>query len=116
MATPVNPLDKLVFPPEIDAEMRSLISRVGGEVWGRGVLEPKTRSLATMAVLCARNHQDELAHHVRLGIERYGATREEICEMIMHCAVYASFPSAVSSFGTVARVFATLDAEAATGA
>ena len=71
----------------IDAHMRALISRVGGEFWGRGVIEPKTRSLTTMAVLCTRNLQDELALHVRLGIERYGASREEICEVIAHCAL-----------------------------
>jgi len=110
MRTPANPLDSLVFPPEIDAHMRALISRVGGEFWGRGVIEPKTRSLTTMAVLCTRNLQAELALHVRLGIERYGVSREEICEVIAHCALYASFPSAVAAFRTVAEVFATLDA------
>ena len=110
MRTPANPLDSLVFPPEIDAHMRALISRVGGEFWGRGVIEPKTRSLTTMAVLCTRNLQQELALHVRLGIERYGASREEICEVIAHCALYASFPTAVAAFRTVADVFATLDA------
>jgi hypothetical protein len=86
MRTPANPLDSLVFPPEIDAHMRALITRVGGGFWGRGVIEPKTRSLTTMAVLCTRNLQAELALHVRLGIERYGASREEICEVIAHCA------------------------------
>ena len=110
MRTPANPLDSLVFPPEIDAHMRALIPRVGGEFWGRGVIEPKTRSLTTMAVLCTRNLQDELALHVRLGIERYGASREEICEVIAHCALYAGFPTAVAAFRTVAQVFAMLDA------
>jgi len=109
MRTPANPLDSLVFPAEIDEHMRGLIARVGGEFWGRGVIEPKTRSLTTMAVLCTRNLQDELALHVRLGIERYGATRAEICEVIAHCALYASFPTAVAAFRTVAKVFATLD-------
>ena len=77
---------------------------------GRGVIEPKTRSLTTMAVLCTRNLQDELALHVRLGFERYGASREVICEVIAHCALYAGFPTAVAAFRTVAQVFATLDA------
>src|SRR5689334_15768036 len=110
MRPPANPLDSLVSPPEIDAHMRSLIPRVGGEFWGRGVIEPKIRSLTTMAVLCTRNLQDELALHVRLGIERYGVSREEICEVIAHCALYASFPNSVAAFRTVAKEFATLDA------
>jgi alkylhydroperoxidase/carboxymuconolactone decarboxylase family protein YurZ len=110
MRTPANPLDSLIFPPEIDTHMRALIPRVGGEFWRRGVIEPKTRSLTTMAVLCTRNLQDELALHVRLGIERYGTSRAEICEVIAHCALYAGFPTAVAAFRTVAQVFATLDA------
>lgn len=109
MRPPANPLDSLVFPPEIDTHMRALIPRVGGEFWGREVIEPKTRSLTTMAVLCTRNLQNELALHVRLGIERYGVTREEICEVIAHCALYAGFPMAVAGFRTVADVFAMLD-------
>lgn len=112
MSTPFNPLDQLAFPPEIEADMRALIGTTAAAVWGRGVLEPKTRSLATIAVLCARGQLDELALHVRFGIERNGATREEVCEVVMHCAVYASFPSAVAAFRVVSRVFAEMDAAA----
>jgi len=106
-----NPVDSLSFPPEIREEMQELINRVGGEFWGRGGLEPAMRSLATMAVLCARGQQDELAIHVRLGQEQFGVSREQICELIRHCALYAGFPAAVSGFRTVARVFEEMDAE-----
>jgi len=116
MSTSWNPVDTLSFPPEIDAHMRALITRVGGEFWGRGVLQPSVRSLATMAILCANGQQEELALHVRMGIERFELSREEVCELIMHCALYASFPSAVAAFRTVARVFAELDERAAPGA
>ncbi len=106
-----NPVDSLSFPPEIREQMQELINRVGGEFWGRGGLEPAMRSLATMAVLCARGQQDELAIHVRLGQEQFGVSREQICELIRHCALYAGFPAAVSGFRTVARVFEEMDAE-----
>ena len=112
MTKPFNPLDQLAFPPEIEADMRALIGTAAAAVWGRGVLEPKTRSLATIAVLCARGQLEELALHVRFGIERNGATREEVCEVVMHCAVYASFPSAVAAFRVVTQVFAEMDADA----
>ncbi|MAG31351.1 MAG: 4-carboxymuconolactone decarboxylase [Deltaproteobacteria bacterium] len=107
----MNPIEQLTFPPEIEEEMQDLLLRVGGEFWGREGLEPSTRSLATMAVLCARGQQDELAIHVRLGQEQWGVSRQQICELIRHCGLYAGFPAMVSGFRTVARVFQEMDAE-----
>ncbi len=106
-----NPVDQLSFPPEVAEEMREMITRVGGEFWGRPELAPSTRSLATMAILCTRGLHEELAIHVRLGQEQFGVSRAEICELIRHCALYAGFPVAVSGFRTVARVFQEMDAE-----
>ncbi len=107
-----NPVEQLTFPPEVAEEMQALITRVGGEFWGREGLPPATRSLATMAILCTRGLHEELAIHVRLGIEQFGVSRQEICELIRHCALYAGFPVAVSGFRTVARVFEEMNAEA----
>ena len=106
-----NPVEQLTFPPEVEQEMREMITRVGGEFWGRDGLPPATRSLATMAILCTRGLHEELAIHVRLGQEQFGVSRAEICELIRHCALYAGFPVAVSGFRTVARVFAEMDSE-----
>ena len=106
-----NPLNQLVFPPEVEQEMRDMLMRVGGEFWGRAGLPESTRSLVTMAVLCSRGHQDELAIHVRVGLEQFGVSRTEICEVIRHCALYAGAPAAVSGFRTVARVFKEMDDE-----
>jgi len=106
-----NPVEQLTFPPEVEEEMREMITRVGGEFWGREGLPPATRSLATMAILCTRGLHEELAIHVRLGQEQFGVSRAEICELIRHCALYAGFPVAVSGFRTVARVFQEMDAE-----
>ena len=69
------------------------------------------RSLATLAILCARGQYDELAIHVRLAEEDFGVSREEICELILHCALYAGFAAAVSGFKTAAHVFAQMDEE-----
>ncbi len=106
-----NPVNQLTFPPEVEKEMRDMITRVGGEFWGREELPASTRSLATMAILCTRGLHEELAIHVRLGQEQFGVSRSEICELIRHCALYAGFPIAVSGFRTVARVFEEMDAE-----
>ena len=106
-----NPVASLSFPPEIREEMQELIARVGGEFWAREGLEPSMKSLATMAVLCTRGQHDELAIHVRLGQEQFNVTREQICALILHCALYAGFPAAVAGFRTAARVFEEMDAE-----
>ena len=106
-----NPVAALDFPPEVREEMQALLNRVGGEFWGHEGLEPEMRSLATMAILCARGQQEELAIHVRLGQEYFGVSRAQICELVRHCALYAGFPAAVSGFRTVARVFEEMDAE-----
>lgn len=106
-----NPLDQLTFPPEVEQEMRDLLTRVGGEFWGREGLPVSTRSLVTMAILCAHGNQEELAIHVRMGQEQFGVSRAEICEVIRHCVLYAGAPAAVSGFRTVARVFKEMDGE-----
>lgn len=105
-----NPMNQLTFPPEVEEEMKDLLMRFGGEFWGRDGIPESTRSLVTMAILCARGHQDELAIHVRMGQEQFGVTRSEICEVIRHCALYAGMPAAVSAFKTVSRVFEEMDA------
>jgi len=107
----IDPVSQLTFPPEIAEEMQALLMRVGSEFWGREGLEPSMRSLATMAVLCARGQQEELAIHVRLGQEQWGVSRQQICELIRHCGLYAGFPAMVSGFRTVARVFEEMDSE-----
>ncbi len=108
-----NPLENLDFPPEVADEMRGLLTRIGAEFWARDEgIEMSTRSLVTMAILCTRGQQEELAIHVRMGQEAFGVTREQICETIRHCALYAGAPMAVAGFRTVARVFAEMDREA----
>ena len=106
-----NPLEQLTFPPEVAQEMQEMLTRVGSEFWGREGIPMSTRSLVTMAILCSKGQQDELAIHVRMGQEQFGVTRAEICEVIRHCALYAGAPVAVSGFRTVARVFEEMDKE-----
>lgn len=105
------PLNQVEFPPEVEQDMRDLLMRVGREFWGREELPESTRSLVTMAILCAHGHQEELAVHVRMGLELFGVSRAEICEVIRHCTLYSGAPAAVSGFRTVSRVFKEMDEE-----
>lgn len=80
-----------------------------GDVWQRGELDLKTRSLITVAMLTALGRQNELKGHVR-GALNNGVTPAELQEVLLHAAVYCGVPSAVEAFRTAASV---VDGEAA---
>jgi len=102
--------DLLPAPEEIrDDWGRLIIETVLPEgVWSRPGLSQRDRSLATIAALTALNMPHELKLHVQRGREN-GLTREEICELLMHLAIYAGFPRSVEGMRIAREVF---DAEA----
>src|SRR3954452_15972778 len=76
-----------------------------GEVWTRDVLDRRTRSCVTLALLTALHCHDELALHVRAA-RRNGLSAEEIGEVLLHTAVYAGVPAANSAFKIAQKVLA----------
>lgn len=68
-----------------------------GAVWTRSELPRKIRSLVTLAALTALKCPQELKGHVR-GALNNGCSVEEICEVLLHCAVYAGVPAAGEAF------------------
>lgn len=74
-----------------------------GDVWCRDVLDRKTRSLITVAMLTALGKQNELKGHVR-GALNNGASPEEVQEVLLHAAIYCGVPTAVEAFRTAASV------------
>ena len=74
-----------------------------GEVWTRGVLPKKTRSLITIAMLAALKMSTELKAHV-LGALRIGCTVEEIQETLLQSTVYCGIPSGVEAFRAAREV------------
>jgi 4-carboxymuconolactone decarboxylase len=74
-----------------------------GDTWQRGVLDLKTRSLVTVAMLTALGKSHELKGHVR-GALNNGATQEEIQEVLLHAAIYCGVPTAVEGFRAAAEV------------
>lgn len=68
-----------------------------GEVWARGVIPRKTRSLITIATLAALRASTELKAHV-LGALRNGCTVEEIQDVLLHTTVYCGVPAGVEAF------------------
>jgi 4-carboxymuconolactone decarboxylase len=68
-----------------------------GETWSRPQLDRKTRSLITLAALTALSKPNQIKVHVR-GALANGVTPEEICEVLLHTAVYAGIPAGVEAF------------------
>jgi 4-carboxymuconolactone decarboxylase len=74
-----------------------------GEVWSRPGLDRRSRSMITLAALCALRAEGELELHVRAA-RRNGLTEEEIAEVLLHTAVYAGVPAANAAFAVARRV------------
>jgi len=83
-----------------------------GETWTREGLSRHTRSLLTVGLMVALNRSDEFRLHVRAAFSN-GVTREEIREVLLHCAVYAGVPAANSAFHMAEEVFAQMEAQKA---
>ncbi|MGE5168783.1 MAG: 4-carboxymuconolactone decarboxylase [Rudaea sp.] len=95
---------------EFNEEFQALITRYAwGEIWTRPGLPRHTRSLLTIGLMVALNRPDELRLHLRAAFNN-GVTREEIREVLLHCAVYAGVPAANSAFHMAEEVFAQMGA------
>jgi 4-carboxymuconolactone decarboxylase len=62
-------------------------------LWTNPVLDPRTRSLVTVAMLVALRASEELELHIPAAI-RNGATIEELEQVIYQASGYAGFPAA----------------------
>jgi 4-carboxymuconolactone decarboxylase len=80
-----------------------------GDIWSRPELSRAERSLVTLAVLAAMQHEGELAMHVRAAL-RNGLTAEQIREVLLQVAVYAGVPAANRAFPIAQRVLAEASA------
>jgi len=88
---------------ELDRDFQQWITEsVWGGLWTRDALTLPERSLVTIAILAALG-REELELHLR-AIQRTGATREQVAEVLMHVAVYAGVPAANHAFATFKRI------------
>ena len=74
-----------------------------GNVWTKGPLDRKTKSIITLSVLVALRAEDEIALHIR-GAVNNGVTPEEIMGLLIHASVYAGVPSSLSAVRVARRV------------
>ena len=89
---------------------QDLITRYAwGEIWSRPGLSRAERSIVTLTVLAALQHENELAMHVRAAL-RNGLSPEQIQEVLLQVAVYAGVPAANRAFAVAQRVLSEVGA------
>lgn len=92
-----------------DAPFQDYITRgAWGGVWSRDTISHRERSMITIALLAALGHDEELAMHCR-ATARTGASADDICEALLHVAVYAGVPAANRAIKIAKAVFAELE-------
>lgn len=97
---------------DFHAELQQLVTSLAwGTVWPRSGLDPKTRSMITVAMLVALGKRQELEGHVR-GALNNGVTVEELKEMLLHSAIYCGFPAAIEGFRAAKTVIDQVQATA----
>ena len=78
------------------------------DIWQRPGLDPRDRSLVTIAALIAGYRQNELPFHLNKALEN-GVTRDEIVEVITHLAFYSGWPTASTALNIARQAFADSD-------
>ncbi|MEV4139386.1 carboxymuconolactone decarboxylase family protein [Dactylosporangium sp. NPDC049742] len=74
------------------------------DVWNRGELAARDRSLVTVAALVAGGDAEQLRFHLGRAREN-GLTETELVEAITHLAFYAGWPKAMTAITVAKQVF-----------
>lgn len=74
------------------------------DLWRRGDLSMRDRSLVTIAALAAMGDDDQLELYVRRGLES-GLTRPQIAEALTHLGFYAGWGKATRAMTAIAGTF-----------
>lgn len=75
-----------------------------GDLWRRADLAPRDRSLVTIVALIANGQVDQLAFHLKRGMDN-GLAQTQLSEVITHLAFYAGWPRAMSAIPVARMVF-----------
>ena len=93
------------------APFQDLITRYAwGDIWSRPGLSRAERSIVTLTVLAALQHEGELGMHVKAAL-RSGLTPEQIQEVLLQVALYAGVPVGNRAFAVAQRALEEAAAE-----
>ncbi|WP_440027152.1 carboxymuconolactone decarboxylase family protein [Chromobacterium amazonense] len=88
--------------PKLDQLTREVLF---DDVWRRGALSPRERSLITLAAVLGQARSHALAFHLRRGLDN-GLSAEELGELLTHLAFYIGWPSATAALEQLDAVLA----------
>ncbi|MBB94622.1 MAG: 4-carboxymuconolactone decarboxylase [Rhodobacteraceae bacterium] len=74
------------------------------DLWLRPALEPRDRSLVTVAALIAAGQPEQMTFHLNRAMDN-GLTQEEAGAMLSHLAFYAGWPRVFSAMPVARQVF-----------
>ena len=111
MFGPVGADQAIDSATEFTGPMQDLVTRYCfGEVWGRELLDRRTRSMLTLAIVATLGRNNQLKVHVRGAIAN-GVSKDEIREVLLHLMIYAGVPAAVDSFAHATEVLKDMGLE-----
>lgn len=88
------------FPELADLTLKYAL----GDIWGREVLNPKTRQLVALAGFAAQGTMPQFKLHAQYALN-YGVTPEELMEVVYIITVTSGFPRALIATGMLKELF-----------
>ena len=88
------------FPELADLTLKYAL----GDIWGREVLDNKTRQLVSLAAFAAQGTMPQFKVHAQYALN-YGVTPEELMEVVYLTTVTSGFPRALIAAGTLKELF-----------
>jgi 4-carboxymuconolactone decarboxylase len=76
-------------------------------MYRRDVVDQKTRELCAVAALTVLNQQGALGRHLLSALD-YGATQDEVIEVILQMSVYGGFPATQAALDTFRTALANV--------
>ncbi len=90
---------------EFNKEFQEYITKSAwNDIWNRPGLDKRSRSIVVLSICIGMHHWGEFRIHLRGAINN-GLTKDEIKEILIQSAVYASVPSANHAFREAADMF-----------
>lgn len=88
------------FPELADITLKYAL----GDIWGREVLDDKTRQLISLAGFAAQGTMPQFKVHAQYALN-YGVTPEELMEVVYLTTVTSGFPRALIAAGMLKELF-----------
>lgn len=94
---------------KISPDLWDMIVSFGfGDLYSRKTLSYATREIITLTTLITQGAFDQLRVHLQAALN-VGLSKEEIIEIIIHCAGYVGFPKAVHAMGIAGEIFKEIE-------